>query len=84
MVINRNPKFILKFHSHFHELTMDVISRVAIGQPDSRQFHQSSDIELAKLIFVYGVIGVGKFEYDTHFSSGSKFLHVLSKPRFVQ
>jgi hypothetical protein len=30
---------------------MDVISRVALGQPDSRQF-QPNDIEVAKSIFV--------------------------------
>ena len=34
-------------HPHFHELTMDVISRVAMGQRESRQF-RTEDTAMAK------------------------------------
>jgi cytochrome P450 family 13 len=37
-------------HKHFHELTMDVISRIAMGQKGTKQFN-NPNVEVAKAIF---------------------------------
>uniref|UniRef100_A0A914ZBE8 Cytochrome P450 n=1 Tax=Panagrolaimus superbus TaxID=310955 RepID=A0A914ZBE8_9BILA len=62
-------------HPYYHELTLDIIYRIAMGQKESKQF-ENPNIDLVKAIFAN--FGLGPFTKAAHISPAlGQFFRVL-------
>uniref|UniRef100_A0A914Q262 Uncharacterized protein n=1 Tax=Panagrolaimus davidi TaxID=227884 RepID=A0A914Q262_9BILA len=62
-------------HPYFHELTLDIIYRIAMGQKGTKQF-ENPNIDLVKAIFAN--FGLGPFSKGAHiFPALSQMLRVI-------